>query len=165
MKIKIREFPKSNEHNVRSFISRTILPPTEKRINVEKWWKYHKNDEIEILDFDNFLRLFSKVNMEIKTEEGKPRRNKFYKYKHKFLKYALENNMVNEIIDSGDYIKLGIQGLQFHQLKEQFKNITLVFNGEEKYEPYKDTFPSYSEQDFITCILNIGYQIYGKRSN
>lgn len=61
-------------------------------------------------------------------------KNRFYSYKHRYIKYLIKNSLVDKIIDSDYLYKFCVCGFSFHQLKSQFSNELKTIEYEEYHK-------------------------------
>ena len=98
-----------------------------------------KHGDIVIDIDDDMLSLMSLANKMVKDKINctNRHRNRFYTLKHNVIKRLLEFNLVNEIVDNGNYYLFRINGYEFHQSKDYFRNVNIVTDKKEEYKPVK----------------------------
>ena len=108
------------------------------KIMITKFVKEHRNIVIDI--DDDMLSLMSLVNKMVKDKINcnNRHRNRFYTLKHKVIKSLLEFNLLDEIVDNGNYYLFRVNGYEFHQSKDYFRNVNIVTDKKEEYKPVKN---------------------------
>ena len=88
---------------------------------------------------DDMLSLMSLANKMVKDKINctNRHRNRFYTLKHNVIKRLLEFNLLDEIVDNGNYYLFRINGYEFHQSKDYFRNVNIVTDKKEEYKPVK----------------------------
>ena len=99
-----------------------------------------KHGDIVIDIDDDMLSLMSLANKMVKDKINctNRHRNRFYTLKHNVIKRLLEFNLVDEIVDNGNYYLFRINGYEFHQSKDYFRNVNIVTDKKEEYKPVKN---------------------------
>ena len=99
-----------------------------------------KHGDIVIDIDDDMLSLMSLANKMVKDKINctNRHRNRFYTLKHNVIKRLLEFNLVNEIVDNGNYYLFRVNGYEFHQSKDYFRNANIVTDKKEEYKPVKN---------------------------
>ena len=99
-----------------------------------------KHGDIVIDIDDDMLSLMSLVNKMVKDKINctNRHRNRFYTLKHNVIKRLLEFNLLDEIVDNGNYYLFRINGYEFHQSKDYFRNVNIVTDKKEEYKPVKN---------------------------
>lgn len=98
-----------------------------------------KHGDIVIDIDDDMLSLMSLANKMVKDKINctNRHRNRFYTLKHNVIKRLLEFNLLDEIVDNGNYYLFRINGYEFHQSKDYFRNVNIVTDKKEEYKPVK----------------------------
>lgn len=98
-----------------------------------------KHGDIVIDIDDDMLSLMSLANKMVKDKINctNRHRNRFYTLKHNVIKRLLEFNLLDEIVDNGYYYLFRINGYEFHQSKDYFRNVNIVTDKKEEYKPVK----------------------------
>ena len=98
-----------------------------------------KHGDIVIDIDDDMLSLMSLANKMVKDKINctNRHRNRFYTLKHQVIKRLLEFNLLDEIVDNGNYYLFRINGYEFHQSKDYFRNVNIVTDKKEEYKPVK----------------------------
>lgn len=93
------------------------------KIMITKFVKEHRNIVIDI--DDDMLSLMSLVNKMVKDKINcnNRHRNRFYTLKHKVIKSLLEFNLLDEIVDNGNYYLFRVNGYEFHQSKDYLETL------------------------------------------
>lgn len=99
-----------------------------------------KHGDIVIDIDDDMLSLMSLANKMVKDRINctNRHRNRFYTLKHNVIKNLFEFNLVDEIVDNGNYYLFRINGYEFHQSKDYFRNANIVTDKKEEYKPVKN---------------------------
>ena len=99
-----------------------------------------KHGDIVIDIDDDMLSLMSLANKMVKDKINctNRHRNRFYTLKHNVIKRLLEFNLLDEIVDNGNYYLFRINGYEFHQSKDYFRNVNIVTDKKEEYKPVKN---------------------------
>lgn len=99
-----------------------------------------KHGDIVIDIDDDMLSLMSLANKMVKDKINctNRHRNRFYTLKHQVIKRLLEFNLLDEIVDNGNYYLFRINGYEFHQSKDYFRNANIVTDKKEEYKPVKN---------------------------
>ena len=99
-----------------------------------------KHGDIVIDIDDDMLSLMSLANKMVKDKINctNRHRNRFYTLKHNVIKRLLEFNLVDEIVDNGNYYLFRVNGYEFHQSKDYFRNANIVTDKKEEYKPVKN---------------------------
>lgn len=98
-----------------------------------------KHGDIVIDIDDDMLSLMSLANKMVKDRINctNRHRNRFYTLKHNVIKNLFEFNLVDEIVDNGNYYLFRVNGYEFHQSKDYFRNVNIVTDKKEEYKPVK----------------------------
>lgn len=98
-----------------------------------------KHGDIVIDIDDDMLSLMSLANKMVKDKINctNRHRNRFYTLKHQVIKRLLEFNLLDEIVDNGNYYLFRVNGYEFHQSKDYFRNANIVTDKKEEYKPVK----------------------------
>ena len=99
-----------------------------------------KHGDIVIDIDDDMLSLMSLANKMVKDKINctNRHRNRFYTLKHDVIKRLLEFNLLDEIVDNGNYYLFRVNGYEFHQSKDYFRNANIVTDKKEEYKPVKN---------------------------
>lgn len=99
-----------------------------------------KHGDIVIDIDDDMLSLMSLANKMVKDRINctNRHRNRFYTLKHNVIKNLFEFNLVDEIVDNGNYYLFRVNGYEFHQSKDYFRNANIVTDKKEEYKPVKN---------------------------
>lgn len=141
------------------------FPKSHRRREIYSWWGANRNSSYEICD--DLVPLLYKVNREIKNPDVPSNyKNKFYKYKTKYLKLLLSSGKIENILDSGNYWKFVIGSYSFHQIKSNYKNREIISSGHEDYvSPDLNNLPEFSMDDYKTCLLSIYVKLREETTN
>ena len=105
---------------------------------INNFVKKHRNIIIDI--DEDMLSLMNLANKMVKDKVSctNRHRNRFYALKHQVIKSLFEFNLVDEIVDNGNYYLFRINGYEFHQSKDYFRNANIVTDKKEEYKPVKN---------------------------
>ena len=108
------------------------------KILINDFVKKHRNIIIDI--DDDMLSLMNLANKMVKDKVSctNRHRNSFYTLKHQVIKSLFEFNLLDEIVDNGNYYLFRVNGYEFHQSKDYFRNANIVTDKKEEYKPVKN---------------------------
>lgn len=137
------------------------LYPMETVINMGKetlqnYVKKRGDDVPEMLTIEEIDNLVHLVNIEVK-DENCPRacRNRFYQWKHKYIKKQIASGNIDKVIESNNYYHFFIKnGNDYHQLKNTFPNGVDNIVGTEVYTESERNIP-FNEEDFNKSLIQI----------
>ena len=103
----------------------------------ENFYAYVKRHDVEIekMSDESISRIVSEVNRMVKSEScPKNLMNRFYKWKHRYLRERINRGEVEKVLESENYYHFFFNdGSDFHQLKTTFPNGIENISGHEEY--------------------------------
>lgn len=98
--------------------------------------KFTKKNNVVIKISDDLLSVMYTANKMVKDRINcnSRYRNRFYVLKHYVMRDLYEADLIDEIIDNGDYLLFKINDYEFHQPKTFYKSDNIETTKTEKYE-------------------------------